>query len=69
MKTCCRALVYFSLALSTVSLGAAPRQYSITEVGSLGGTYNVGHRINNSGDIAGESAFDISGGLHYWTGS
>jgi probable HAF family extracellular repeat protein len=54
-----RAVVVQSFLISS-PLWAAPPQYTITEVGSLGGRYNVGYAINNSGDIVGQASTDLS---------
>jgi probable HAF family extracellular repeat protein len=52
------------LVFSTV-VCAAPPQYTLTEVGSLGGRYNVGYAINAHGDIVGQASTDLSESLTY----
>ena len=39
---------------------AAPPQYTLTEIGSLGGRNNVGYAINENGDVVGQASTDLS---------
>jgi probable HAF family extracellular repeat protein len=55
-----RFLVLVPFLFGHVPLWATPPQFSLTEVGSLGGRYNVGYAINNSGDIVGQASTDLS---------
>jgi probable HAF family extracellular repeat protein len=55
-----RFLVLVPFLFGHAPLWATPPQFSLTEVGSLGGRYNVGYAINNSGDIVGQASTDLS---------
>ena len=66
MKNTSSWLVAFGAGLIiNTAVWAAPPQYTLTEVGSLGGANNVGYAINSRGDIVGQSATDLSSSPSY----
>jgi probable HAF family extracellular repeat protein len=48
-----RVLGAFALCLASVAAQAAPPTYSLTEIGTLGGTYSYGQALNAAGQVTG----------------
>jgi len=49
-------VIFISFVFGVCSSSAAPPQYSITDLGSFGGTFNFAYGVNNSAQIVGASS-------------
>jgi probable HAF family extracellular repeat protein len=58
----CRAALMFGLGLTGISQAANPTQYSLTDLGTLGGLTSVGYGINARGQVTGTAS--IGGNVH-----
>jgi probable HAF family extracellular repeat protein len=56
--------VVWCLGLLFAASTCLAQQYTVTDLGTLGGTYSVAHHINNSGDVVGYSRLAGSAVFH-----
>ena len=52
----CGAALMFGLGLTGISQAANPTQYSLTDLGTLGGSTSLGYGINARGQVTGTAS-------------